>query len=108
MEECRKRKLNQKAKNLFATKSGVSGLSSGISGHPDPDYLDSHPEYPNYHPEYPDTPIRTIRILIRSIRTPHPDYPDLCPESPDTPPGLSGSMSGVSGYTRDVSHRSPL
>ena len=28
--------------------------------------------------------IRTVRILIRNIRTPHPDYPDLCPEYPDT------------------------
>ena len=42
--------------------------------------MQPNPEYPDYHPEYPDTPIRTIRILIRSIRTPHPDYPDLCPE----------------------------
>ena len=50
MEECRKRKLNQKAGNLFATESEVSGLSSGISGHPNPDYPDSHPEYPDTPP----------------------------------------------------------
>jgi hypothetical protein len=46
MEECRKRKLNKKARNLFATKFGVFRLSSRISGHPNPDYPDSHPEYP--------------------------------------------------------------
>ena len=34
MEECRKRKLNQKARNLSQP----------------------NPEYPDYHPEYPDTP----------------------------------------------------
>jgi len=28
--------------------------------------------------------IRTVRILIRNIRTPHPDYSDLCPEYPVT------------------------
>ena len=67
MEECRKRKLNQNDGNLFATESGVSGLSSG-------------------HP--------------------NPDYPDFNLEYPDTPPGLSGPLSGVSGYNRDVSHRS--
>ena len=38
---------------------------------------------------------------------PNPDCLDSHPEYPDTPPGLSGPMSGVSGYTRDVSHRFP-
>ena len=72
MEECRKRKLNQKARNLSQP----------------------NPEYPDYHPEYPDTP--------------NPDYPDSIPEYPDNPPGLSGHMSGVSGYPRDGSHCSHL
>ena len=62
MEECRKHKLNQKAGKL----------------------LQPNPEYPDYHPEYPDTPIRTIRILFRNIRTTHPDYPVICPEYPVT------------------------
>jgi hypothetical protein len=58
MEECRKRKLNQKARILFATKSGISGLSSGISGHPNPDYPDSHPEYP------------VTLVMFRTVPTP--------------------------------------
>ena len=77
MEERRKRKLNQKARNLFFCNQ-----------------------------------IRTIRILIRNIRTPHPDYPDLCPEYPDTSKGrkfciaptrISGLSSGMSGHhTRTI------
>jgi hypothetical protein len=63
MEECRKRKLNKEKLGIFWQPT---------------------PEYADYHPEYSDTPIRTIRILIQSIRTPHPDYPDLCPEYPIT------------------------
>ena len=46
MEERRKRKVNQKARNLFQP----------------------NPEYPDSHPEYPGTPTRNIRNYIRSIR----------------------------------------
>ena len=86
MEECRKRKLNKKARNLLQ---------------PNPDYTDSHPEYPDSppglsgpksgvsgyitRPEVLHNSIRNIRTTIRNVRTQHSDYPDLCPEYPDTP-----------------------
>ena len=59
MEECRKRKLNQKDGNLFATESGVSGLSSG---HPNPDYPDLCPEYP------------VTLVMFRTVPTPNAGF----------------------------------
>ena len=46
LEECRKRKLNQKPEF----------------------FLQLNPDYPDSHPEYPDIPTRTIRTYVRSLR----------------------------------------
>jgi len=43
-----KAEIKSKAGILFATKSGLSGFSPGISGY-------SHPDYPDLCPESPDT-----------------------------------------------------
>ena len=49
MEEGKNHNLNKKAGTLFATKSGLSGFSPGISGYPHPEYSELYPEYPDIH-----------------------------------------------------------